>query len=447
MGPPDRLALKFELVTMLRSREPLGARRDELFDLDGEHPRFDVPLKRVKKRRVIQQPLSDLAVEIIKEALVSDDQQYVFESPMYEGQPIHRKAMADALRGTKHEKNKDKTKTAGLCELLGLKPFTPHDLRRTAATLAGDLGFDDAAIAKCLDHAVSRKGDVIVPTVTGKVYNHSGRMKEKRAVLDGVAAELRRIVGASARTFAELAHGLAFCAAADPDPLGVERPGRMIYAGMEPGAVVNFLRALVEQSAAPHDERWQERVSDIPRLVDGAVKRKAEASMTSLRAVAAAPAEPGATLLDDVRAFLCRFISYPSAHAAIAHSLWVVHTHLMSAWESTVPEIDQAGTEALLVGFRSAPISARTGASGTKTRSSPGRTRSMNSIRVGLGAKGDAAKPSPAVMTPMRTKPTGRGRLSSRARDPQPKCQRDFRLRRVRMRLSRLAFAATFLRY
>ncbi|WP_314962939.1 integrase family protein [Bradyrhizobium cosmicum] len=35
-----RLALKFELVTMLRSRELLGARRDELFDLDGEHP-FD----------------------------------------------------------------------------------------------------------------------------------------------------------------------------------------------------------------------------------------------------------------------------------------------------------------------------------------------------------------------------------------------------------------------
>nr|WP_246755869.1 site-specific integrase [Bradyrhizobium sp. CCBAU 53338] len=190
-----RLALKFELVTMLRSRELLGARRDELFDLDGEHPRFDVPLKRVKKRRVIQQPLSELAVEIIKEALTSDNQQFVFESPMYRGQPIHRKAMANALRGTKHEKNKDKAKTAGLCELLGLKPFTPHDLRRTAATLAGDLGFDDALIAKCLDHSPSKKSEIVVPTVTGKVYNHSKRMKEERAVLDGIAAELRRVVG------------------------------------------------------------------------------------------------------------------------------------------------------------------------------------------------------------------------------------------------------------
>jgi len=37
VGPPDRLALKFELVTMLRSRELLGAHRDQLFDLDGDY--------------------------------------------------------------------------------------------------------------------------------------------------------------------------------------------------------------------------------------------------------------------------------------------------------------------------------------------------------------------------------------------------------------------------
>ncbi|WP_247493256.1 site-specific integrase [Bradyrhizobium sp. 142] len=195
-----RLALKLELVTMLRSNELLSAHRTELFDLDGEHPRFDVPLKRVKKRRVIQQPLSSLAVEIIREALASKDQQFVFESPVYEGEPIHRTAMATALRGTKHEKNKDKTKTPGLCELLGLKPFTPHDLRRTAATLAGDLAFDDAAIAKCLDHAVVKKNEAIVPSVTGRVYVHSPRMQEKRSVLDSVAAELRRIIGTPAPT-------------------------------------------------------------------------------------------------------------------------------------------------------------------------------------------------------------------------------------------------------
>jgi integrase len=181
-----RLALKFELVTMLRSNELRAAHRDELFDLNGQFPHLEVPLKRVKKRRVIQQPLSDLAVGIIREAITDHGQQFVFETQA--GQPIHRQAMSTALRGRKDRK------IPGLCELLGLKKFTPHDLRRTAATLAGDLGLDDAWIAKCLDHAASKKAEVVVPTVTGKVYNLSKRMKEKRAVLDGVAAELRRII-------------------------------------------------------------------------------------------------------------------------------------------------------------------------------------------------------------------------------------------------------------
>jgi integrase len=181
-----RLALKFELVTMLRSRELLGAHRSELFDLDGANPRFDVPLKRVKKRRVIQQPLSDLAVEIINEAM-EDGRQFAFSSPVGD-QPLHRFAMATALRG-----RPDKG-MPGLCELLGLEPFTPHDLRRTSATLAGELGFSDAAIAKCLDHAVTKDGGEKVNRVTG-IYNQSKRMNQKRAVLDGIAAELRRIVG------------------------------------------------------------------------------------------------------------------------------------------------------------------------------------------------------------------------------------------------------------
>ena len=43
----------------------------------------------------------------------------------------------------------------------------------------------------------------------------------------------------------------------------------------------------------------------------------------------------GAALLDSVYDFLSRFIVYPSDHAHVAHVLWIAHTHLMSAWEST----------------------------------------------------------------------------------------------------------------
>jgi integrase len=199
------LALKFELVTMRRLGKLRAACRNELIDVDGANPQLQVPANRVKERRVIQQPLSDLAVKIIKEALESDDQQFVFESPVYKGQPIHRTAMATALRGFKHEKHPDKTKTPGLCELLGLKPFTPHDLRRTAATLAGELGFSDAVIAKCLDHAVVKDDDgEKVGRVTG-IYVQSKRGKQKRMVLDGIAAELRGIIGEPAETEQRLA--------------------------------------------------------------------------------------------------------------------------------------------------------------------------------------------------------------------------------------------------
>jgi Protein of unknown function (DUF3631)/Bifunctional DNA primase/polymerase, N-terminal len=130
---------------------------------------------------------------------------------------------------------------------------------------------------------------------------------------------------------------------------------KMVFAGMEPGAVVNFLRGLMEQSAAPRDERWRERVSDIPRLVEGAVKLKAEGSKPIRGKAADSAAEAGAALLDDVRGFLCRFVSYPSEHAAIAHTLWVAHTHFMSAWESTArlsflsPEPGSGKTRALEV--------------------------------------------------------------------------------------------------
>lgn len=43
----------------------------------------------------------------------------------------------------------------------------------------------------------------------------------------------------------------------------------------------------------------------------------------------------GARLLDDVRAFLQRFVSYPSPHSAVAHALWAAHAHMMKAWETS----------------------------------------------------------------------------------------------------------------
>jgi hypothetical protein len=43
----------------------------------------------------------------------------------------------------------------------------------------------------------------------------------------------------------------------------------------------------------------------------------------------------GDELLSVMYSFTGRFIAYPSDHAHIAHVLWIAHTHLMEAWEST----------------------------------------------------------------------------------------------------------------
>lgn len=46
-------------------------------------------------------------------------------------------------------------------------------------------------------------------------------------------------------------------------------------------------------------------------------------------------ARQGERVIQTVHEFLGRFVSYPSEHAHTAHALWIVHTHLMSNWEST----------------------------------------------------------------------------------------------------------------
>ena len=43
----------------------------------------------------------------------------------------------------------------------------------------------------------------------------------------------------------------------------------------------------------------------------------------------------GAKILDAILAYLKRYVVYPSEDAAIAHTLWIAHTHRMDAWEST----------------------------------------------------------------------------------------------------------------
>jgi integrase len=185
------LALKFELVTLLRTKEFLRATRSEAINLGQADAQLHVPLKRVKKRRVIVRPLNTLGQEIIAEATATEDGgEYIFKGK-FAGEPLDDKALGHAVRGFTDKKGK--VVRQGICKFLGMDHWTPHDLRRTGATLAGDLGFTDAEIARCLDHSVDDGADA-APTVTG-VYVRSKRIGERRKLLDAVAAALREIIG------------------------------------------------------------------------------------------------------------------------------------------------------------------------------------------------------------------------------------------------------------
>jgi integrase len=188
------LAIKFALVSMLRSVEMLHIHRDELGDgLNSKLPLVVIPEERVKANREIRQPLSDLAVEIAKEAM--GNYPWLFAG-RWGAEPLNRKAMACALRGTKKKVGgKMVTKSIGLCEQLGMKPFTPHDLRRTAASLMGSLKVPRSIISLCLDHTIKADEHGAVSAVTGKHYDQDPRIGEKREALQRLADEMRRIVG------------------------------------------------------------------------------------------------------------------------------------------------------------------------------------------------------------------------------------------------------------
>jgi hypothetical protein len=76
---------------------------------------------------------------------------------------------------------------------------------------------------------------------------------------------------------------------------------KMVRSGMDDGAVVNFLRGLMDSSGAERDDRWEDRYDDLPRQVDSIrakirrEKKKAAAAIVPVPATGpgAPPPPPG----------------------------------------------------------------------------------------------------------------------------------------------------------
>jgi integrase len=208
MQEGTRRILKLCLVTAARVGEVAGMASAEL-DLDRQI--WTIPPPRSKNKRQHVLPLSDLAVEVIKEQLAeirlaasqrerdlarriaraarrsnstseigaAEEPKWVFPGPGARG-PITVFGVVKAIAQNRTH--------------FGIDPFTSHDLRRTAATRMEEIGISPFVVAHILGHI-----SVTKTSITSKVYARYGYEKEKREAVERWAAHLQGIVvGAAA---------------------------------------------------------------------------------------------------------------------------------------------------------------------------------------------------------------------------------------------------------
>jgi integrase len=168
---PIGLALKLILTTMARPGTGAGVTRSELSNLKGAQAEWQLAAERMKNRKPFIVPLSKLATSIIRAAMPDDGQLVVFRSRFSNRAAIARHSLSQA--------------TVEFVQHLGMEPFTPHDLRRTAATIARRAGARRDAVEALLAHT---KDDV-----TG-VYDKYDMLAEKREAADILEREIRRLL-------------------------------------------------------------------------------------------------------------------------------------------------------------------------------------------------------------------------------------------------------------
>ena len=200
MSGEIRGALKLILVTAQRPGEVIGMHTDEL---DGEW--WTIPAERAKNGKAHRVPLSPLALEIVIKSIgqvkllreVPADEEYsgfVFPTPSQKKvQAIAPqalivavcRALASPVLNDKGKPLFDADGKPATVNKLGIEHATPHDLRRTAATFMGSMGFMDEIIDAVLNHA--KKGVI-------KTYNRHGYDKEKQQALEAWGRKLASII-------------------------------------------------------------------------------------------------------------------------------------------------------------------------------------------------------------------------------------------------------------
>jgi len=173
MAPETKLAFKLQLATAQRIGEVVSARWG---DIDFEQNWWTIPAELSKNRLSHRVPLSPLAIRILGSArTLSGDTPFVFASGRA-GQRQDRHLTPGTM-------NRSLSKNR---ELFGeLEHFTPHDLRRTAASHMASHRVPRLVIQKILNHAE--------PGVT-TVYDRHSYDEEKRSALTTWSTQLEALV-------------------------------------------------------------------------------------------------------------------------------------------------------------------------------------------------------------------------------------------------------------
>lgn len=192
MRESTRRIIRLCLITAQRVGEIVGMERGEL-DLDKQI--WTIPAARSKNKREHTVPLSDMAVSIIREQIVAvealDDRKDRTPTPFVFPGPGNRAAVTGASI-PKAIKREEVVKR-GTTTIMGIAPWTPHDLRRSAATHMEECGISPFIIGHVLNHVSATKG-----SITSRVYARYDYGREKSEALDLWAERLAAIVAGGA---------------------------------------------------------------------------------------------------------------------------------------------------------------------------------------------------------------------------------------------------------
>ncbi len=168
-----RHALKLQLMCALRSGEVARSRWEE-FDFNENV--WTIPAERSKNGNAHRVPLPPQVLEVLEQVKKeAGESEFLFPTTKRDRSvgPLNPDALAKGVyRNLEH---------------FGTDPFTPHDLRRTAATLMTGMGVDRLVVSKLLNH--------VEPGVTA-VYDRHSYDDQKRAALEAWNNELDRMVKA-----------------------------------------------------------------------------------------------------------------------------------------------------------------------------------------------------------------------------------------------------------